>query len=150
MGERCTRRPSILTISRNDEPLCNHSIFLFFFHYSFPQKMERPSQHTANVSQMHGSGMHGVYSSSSQTSLTTSYITGQSYVQSQNYAHGPYNSTSNVRVYAHAGYNQPQSYGTMVQGYGGQPQATGYQQNHLKKGPVRNGDVLKRCRLQNA
>ncbi|KAG9434663.1 IQ motif and SEC7 domain-containing protein 1 isoform X1 [Apis mellifera carnica] len=114
--------------------------------------MERPSQHTANVSQMHGSGMHGVYSSSSQTSLTTSYITGQSYVQSQNYgAHGvPYNSTSNVRVYAHAGYNQPQSYGTMVQGYGGQPQATGYQQNHLKKGPVRNGDVLKRCRLQNA
>lgn len=112
--------------------------------------MERPSQHTVNVNQMHGSGMHGVYSSSSQTSLTTSYITGQSYVQSQNYAHGPYNSTSNVRVYAHAGYNQPQSYGTMVQGYGGQPQAAGYQQNHLKKGPVRNGDVLKRCRLQNA
>ncbi|CAK9823471.1 IQ motif and SEC7 domain-containing protein 1 [Anthophora retusa] len=116
----------------------------------FPQKMERPSQHAASVNQVHGSGMHGVYSSGSQTSLTTSYITGQSYVQSQNYGHGPYNSTSNVRVYAHAGYNQPQSYGTMVQGYGGQPQATGYQQNHLKKGPVRNGDVLKRCRLQTA
>ncbi|XP_017883217.1 IQ motif and SEC7 domain-containing protein 1 isoform X2 [Ceratina calcarata] len=116
----------------------------------FPQKMERPSQHAANVNQVHGSGMHGVYSSGSQTSLTTSYITGQSYVQNQNYGHGPYNSTSNVRVYAHAGYNQPQSYGTMVQGYGGQPQASGYQQNHLKKGPVRNGDVLKRCRLQTA
>ncbi|CAK9823470.1 IQ motif and SEC7 domain-containing protein 1 [Anthophora retusa] len=93
----------------------------------FPQKMERPSQHAASVNQVHGSGMHGVYSSGSQTSLTTSYITGQSYVQSQNYGHGPYNSTSNVRVYAHAGYNQPQSYGTMVQGYGGQPQATGYE-----------------------
>ncbi|KAK9302414.1 hypothetical protein QLX08_005646 [Tetragonisca angustula] len=116
----------------------------------FPQKMERSSQHAASVNQVHGGGMHGVYSSGSQTSLTTSYITGQSYVQNQNYAHGPYNSTPNVRVYAHAGYNQPQSYGTMVQGYGGQPQASGYQQNHLKKGPVRNGDVLKRCRLQNA
>lgn len=119
------------------------------FRYSFPSKMERPSQHISNVSQVHGSGMHGVYSSGSQTSLMASYITGQSYVQNQNYAHSPYNSSSNVRVYSHTGYNQPQSYGTMVQGYGGQPQ-TGYQQNHLKKGPVRNGDVLKRCRLQTA
>ncbi|XP_053985658.1 IQ motif and SEC7 domain-containing protein 2 isoform X4 [Hylaeus volcanicus] len=115
----------------------------------FPSKMERPSQHGQNVNQVHAAGMHGVYSSGSQTSLTTSYITGQSYIQNQNYAHAPYNSSSNVRVYSHTGYNQPQSYGTMVQGYGGQPQ-TGYQQNHLKKGPVRNGDVLKRCRLQTA
>ncbi|XP_012141416.1 brefeldin-resistant Arf-GEF family protein schizo isoform X7 [Megachile rotundata] len=146
-------------IGERDALLCEVSKFKFeremtdltrLLDDSFPQKMERPSQHAANVNQVHSSGMHGVYSSGSQTSLTTSYITGQSYVQNQNYAHGPYNSSSNVRVYAHAGYNQPQSYGTMVQGYGGQPQATGYQQNHLKKGPVRNGDVLKRCRLQTA
>ncbi|CAL7939059.1 unnamed protein product [Xylocopa violacea] len=130
--------------------VCFLNIFQRKCSYSFSQKMERPPQHAANVNQVHGSDMHGVYSSDSQTSLTTSYITGQSYVQSQNYAHGPYNTTSNFRVYAHAGYNQPQSYGTMVQGYGGQPQPAGYQQNHLKKGPVRNGDVLKRCRLQTA
>ncbi|XP_043529686.1 IQ motif and SEC7 domain-containing protein 1 isoform X4 [Frieseomelitta varia] len=146
-------------IGERDALLCEVSKFKFeremtdltrLLDDSFPQKMERPSQHAASVNQVHGGGMHGVYSSGSQTSLTTSYITGQSYVQNQNYAHGPYNSTPNVRVYAHAGYNQPQSYGTIVQGYGGQPQASGYQQNHLKKGPVRNGDVLKRCRLQNA
>ncbi|XP_031832091.1 brefeldin-resistant Arf-GEF family protein schizo isoform X2 [Nomia melanderi] len=115
----------------------------------FPSKMERPSQHSSNAGQVHSVGMHGVYSSGSQTSLTTSYITGQSYVQNQSYAHGPYTPSPSVRVYSHAGYSQPQSYGTMVQGYGGQPQPA-YQQNHLKKGPVRNGDVLKRCRLQTA
>ncbi|XP_076682118.1 brefeldin-resistant Arf-GEF family protein schizo isoform X7 [Andrena cerasifolii] len=145
-------------IGERDALLCEVSKFKFeremtdlkrLHDDSFPSKMERPSQHTSAVNQVHGAGMHGVYSSGSQTSLTASYITGQSYIQSQNYGHGPYNSSSNVRVYAHAGYNQPQSYGTMVQGYGGQPQ-TGYQQNHLKKGPVRNGDVLKRCRLQTA
>lgn len=38
MGERCTRCPSILTISRNDEPLCNHSIFLFFFFIAVSRK----------------------------------------------------------------------------------------------------------------
>lgn len=68
-------------------------------------------------------------------------------MQGQNYAHGSYPS-ANVQVYQHGGYSQPQSYGTMVQGYGGQPQSA-YQQNHHKKGTIRNGDVLKRCRLQN-
>ncbi|XP_078036661.1 brefeldin-resistant Arf-GEF family protein schizo isoform X3 [Augochlora pura] len=145
-------------IGERDALLCEVSKFKFeremtdlkrLHDDSFPSKMERPSQHGSNPSQVHSGGMHGVYSSGSQTSLTASYITGQSYIQSQNYGHGPYSSSSNVRVYSHAGYNQPQSYGTMVQGYGGQPQQ-GYQQNHLKKGPARNGDVLKRCRLQTA
>lgn len=110
------------------------------------------ASHSSTASQMHGNSMHGAYSSGSQTSLSTSYITGQSYMQGQNYAsHGPY-PTASVQVYPHnTAYSQPQSYGTMVQGYGGQPQsAAGYQQNHLKKGSVRNGDVLKRCRLQTA
>nr|XP_050855317.1 IQ motif and SEC7 domain-containing protein 1 isoform X6 [Vespula vulgaris] len=116
---------------------------------SFPQKMERPS-HSSNVNQMHGGGnVHGVYSSGSQTSLSTSYVTGQSYMQGQNYVHGAYSSPNVHTGYPHTSYSQPQSYGTMVQGYGGQPQM-GYQQNHLKKGTVRNGDVLKRCRLQTA
>ncbi|XP_066598246.1 IQ motif and SEC7 domain-containing protein 1 isoform X2 [Prorops nasuta] len=110
----------------------------------FPQKMER-SSHTSNVGQV--PRMHGVYSSGSQTSLSTSYVTGQSYIQNQNYTHGAY--PSNVQVYPHTAYSQPQSYGTMVQGYGGQPQPA-FQQNHMKKGTVRNGDVLKRCRLQTA
>ncbi|XP_033333040.1 brefeldin-resistant Arf-GEF family protein schizo isoform X8 [Megalopta genalis] len=145
-------------IGERDALLCEVSKFKFeremtdlkrLHDDSFPTKMERPSQHGSNPSQVHTAGMHGVYSSGSQTSLTTSYITGQSYIQSQNYGHGPYSSASNVRVYSHAGYNQPQSYGTMVQGYGGQPQQA-YQQNHLKKGAARNGDVLKRCRLQTA
>ncbi|XP_043498007.1 IQ motif and SEC7 domain-containing protein 1 isoform X3 [Polistes fuscatus] len=115
---------------------------------SFPQKMERPS-HSSNVNQMHGGNVHGVYSSGSQTSLSTSYVTGQSYMQGQNYAHGAYSSPNVHTGYPHTTYSQPQSYGTMVQGYGGQPQMA-YQQNHLKKGTVRNGDVLKRCRLQTA
>ncbi|XP_014481983.1 PREDICTED: IQ motif and SEC7 domain-containing protein 1 isoform X2 [Dinoponera quadriceps] len=118
---------------------------------SFPPKVERPMA-SHGTSQVHGNSMHGAYSSGSQTSLSTSYITGQSYMQGQNYAsHGPYPSAS-VQVYPHStAYSQPQSYGTMVQGFGGQPQsAAGYQQNHLKKGSVRNGDVLKRCRLQTA
>ncbi|XP_043675411.1 IQ motif and SEC7 domain-containing protein 1 isoform X6 [Vespula pensylvanica] len=124
--------------------LCNSSLLL-----GFPQKMERPS-HSSNVNQMHGGGnVHGVYSSGSQTSLSTSYVTGQSYMQGQNYVHGAYSSPNVHTGYPHTSYSQPQSYGTMVQGYGGQPQM-GYQQNHLKKGTVRNGDVLKRCRLQTA
>lgn len=105
------------------------------------------------ANQIHGNSMHGAYSSGSQTSLsTTSYITGQSYMQNQNYAHGPPYPAASVQVYSHnaTGYSQPQSYGTMVQGFGGQPQSAGYQQSHLKKGSVRNGDVLKRCRLQTA
>lgn len=122
---------------------------------SFPPKVERPlASHGTAASQVHGGGMHGAYSSGSQTSLSTSYITGQSYMQGQNYAssHGPYATASVQVAYPHnaAAYSQPQSYGTMVQGYGGQPQSAGYQQNHLKKGSVRNGDVLKRCRLQTA
>ncbi|XP_047355444.1 IQ motif and SEC7 domain-containing protein 1 isoform X6 [Vespa velutina] len=117
---------------------------------SFPQKMERPSSHSSNVNQMHGgANIHGIYSSGSQTSLSTSYVTGQSYMQGQNYVHGAYSSPNVHTGYPHTSYSQPQSYGTMVQGYGGQPQM-GYQQNHLKKGTVRNGDVLKRCRLQTA
>ncbi|XP_031832103.1 brefeldin-resistant Arf-GEF family protein schizo isoform X3 [Nomia melanderi] len=145
-------------IGERDALLCEVSKFKFeremtdlkrLHDDSFPSKMERPSQHSSNAGQVHSVGMHGVYSSGSQTSLTTSYITGQSYVQNQSYAHGPYTPSPSVRVYSHAGYSQPQSYGTMVQGYGGQPQPA-YQQNHLKKGPVRNGDVLKRCRLQTA
>ncbi|XP_032672706.1 IQ motif and SEC7 domain-containing protein 1 isoform X3 [Odontomachus brunneus] len=119
----------------------------------FPPKVERPmTSHSTAASQVHGNSMHTAYSSGSQTSLSTSYITGQSYMQGQNYAsHGPY-PTASVQVYPHnTAYSQPQSYGTMVQGFGGQPQsAAGYQQNHLKKGSVRNGDVLKRCRLQTA
>ncbi|XP_044016276.1 IQ motif and SEC7 domain-containing protein 1 isoform X3 [Aphidius gifuensis] len=132
--------------------------------YSFPQKMDRQS-HNTNLGQSHsgggGVGTHGAYSSGSQTSLSTSYITGHSYIQGQNYTtHSPYTS-QNLQVYQHqqhqqqhSGYNnQPQSYGTMVQGYGGQPQLN-YQQNHNnnnnKKGTIRNGDVHKRCRLQNA
>ncbi|XP_025159682.1 IQ motif and SEC7 domain-containing protein 1 isoform X3 [Harpegnathos saltator] len=121
----------------------------------FPPKVERPMASHSTTASQHGHGnsmQHGAYSSGSQTSLSTSYITGQSYMQGQSYAsHGPYPSAS-VQVYPHStAYSQPQSYGTMVQGYGGQPQsATGYQQNHLKKGSVRNGDVLKRCRLQTA
>ncbi|XP_011064908.1 PREDICTED: IQ motif and SEC7 domain-containing protein 1 isoform X5 [Acromyrmex echinatior] len=120
---------------------------------SFPSKVERPSHSSTAASQIHGNSMHGAYSSGSQTSLsTTSYITGQSYMQNQNYAHGPPYPAASVQVYSHnaTGYSQPQSYGTMVQGFGGQPQSAGYQQNHLKKGSVRNGDVLKRCRLQTA
>ncbi|XP_067205713.1 IQ motif and SEC7 domain-containing protein 1 isoform X5 [Linepithema humile] len=122
---------------------------------SFPTKVERPlASHSSSANQVHGNSMHGVYSTSgSQTSLsTTSYITGQSYMQNQNYAHGPPYSSAGVQMYPHGatGYSQPQSYGTMVQGYGGQPQSAGYQQSHLKKGSVRNGDVLKRCRLQTA
>ncbi|XP_018044989.1 PREDICTED: IQ motif and SEC7 domain-containing protein 1 isoform X6 [Atta colombica] len=120
---------------------------------SFPTKVERPSHSSTAASQIHGNSMHGAYSSGSQTSLsTTSYITGQSYMQNQNYAHGPPYPAASVQVYSHnaTGYSQPQSYGTMVQGFGGQPQSAGYQQNHLKKGSVRNGDVLKRCRLQTA
>ncbi|XP_018395210.1 PREDICTED: IQ motif and SEC7 domain-containing protein 1 isoform X2 [Cyphomyrmex costatus] len=119
---------------------------------SFPTKVERPSHSSTAASQIHGN-MHGAYSSGSQTSLsTTSYITGQSYMQNQNYAHGPPYPAAGVQVYSHnaTGYSQPQSYGTIVQAFGGQPQSAGYQQNHLKKGSVRNGDVLKRCRLQTA
>ncbi|XP_020285023.1 IQ motif and SEC7 domain-containing protein 1 isoform X3 [Pseudomyrmex gracilis] len=116
----------------------------------FSSKVERPLTSHNNANQIHGNSMHGAYSTSgSQTSLTTtSYITGQSYMQSQNYG-TPYPSAQH---YPHSttSYSQPQSYGTMVQGFGGQPQSAGYQQNHLKKGPVRNGDVLKRCRLQTA
>ncbi|XP_015188681.1 PREDICTED: IQ motif and SEC7 domain-containing protein 1 isoform X5 [Polistes dominula] len=123
--------------------LCNSSLLL-----GFPQKMERPS-HSSNVNQLHSGNVHGVYSSGSQTSLSTSYVTGQSYMQGQNYAHGAYSSPNVHTGYPHTTYSQPQSYGTMVQGYGGQPQMA-YQQNHLKKGTVRNGDVLKRCRLQTA
>lgn len=130
-------------------------IFCIFFLCSFPAKVERPlASHNSSANQVHGNGMHGVYSTSgSQTSLsTTSYITGQSYMQNQNYAHGPSYPSAGVQMYPHGatGYSQPQSYGTMVQGFGGQPQSAGYQQNHLKKGSVRNGDVLKRCRLQTA
>ncbi|XP_012280396.1 IQ motif and SEC7 domain-containing protein 1 isoform X2 [Orussus abietinus] len=111
----------------------------------FPQKMERPS-HTGSLGQVHGSGMqHGVYSSGSQATLSTSYITGQSYIQSQNYVHSSYPATS--QAYPH--YGQSQNYGTLGQGYNTQAQQ-GYQQAHHKKGPVRNGDVLKRCRLQTA
>ncbi|KAL0124196.1 hypothetical protein PUN28_006196 [Cardiocondyla obscurior] len=123
---------------------------------NFPTKVERPltSHSSTAANQIHGNNMHGMYSSSgSQTSLsTTSYITGQSYMQSQNYAHGPPYPAASVQVFSHnaTGYSQPQSYGTMVQGFGGQPQSSGYQQNHVKKGTVRNGDVLKRCRLQTA
>lgn len=120
---------------------------------SFPTKVERPLVSHGNSSQVHGNSMHGAYSSGSQTSLsTTSYITGQSYMQSQNYGASPYPSSS-VQIYpSHGatGYSQPQSYGTVVQGFGGQPQSAAYQQSHLKKGSVRNGDVLKRCRLQTA
>ncbi|XP_066598251.1 IQ motif and SEC7 domain-containing protein 1 isoform X5 [Prorops nasuta] len=140
-------------ISERDALLCEVSKFKFEREMtdlkrlqddSFPQKMER-SSHTSNVGQV--PRMHGVYSSGSQTSLSTSYVTGQSYIQNQNYTHGAY--PSNVQVYPHTAYSQPQSYGTMVQGYGGQPQPA-FQQNHMKKGTVRNGDVLKRCRLQTA
>lgn len=108
--------------------------------------MDRPS-HNTSLGQSHSVSTHGAYSSGSQTSLSASYITGPSYIQGQNYGHTPY-SSQNIQVYPHTGYNQPQSYGTMVQGYGGQPQSS-YQQSH-KKGSIRNGDVHKRCRLQNA
>ncbi|KAK0170448.1 hypothetical protein PV328_011010 [Microctonus aethiopoides] len=114
----------------------------------FPQKIDRPN-HNTSLGQAHGGSTHGVYSSGSQTSLSTSYITGQSYIQGQNYGHSPYPTQTMQVSYPHSGYNQPQSYGTMVQGYGGQPQS-GYQQTHHKKGTIRNGDVLKRCRLQAA
>ncbi|XP_015109486.1 IQ motif and SEC7 domain-containing protein 1 isoform X3 [Diachasma alloeum] len=111
----------------------------------FPQKMDRQN-HNVSLGQNHGGSTHGVYSSGSQTSLSTSYITGQSYIQGQNYA--AYPAAQTVQIYPHT-YNQPQSYGTMVQAYGGQPQS-GYQQAHHKKGTIRNGDVHKRCRLQTA
>ncbi|XP_011302705.1 IQ motif and SEC7 domain-containing protein 1 isoform X2 [Fopius arisanus] len=111
----------------------------------FPQKMDRPN-HNVSLGQNHGGSTHGVYSSGSQTSLSTSYITGQSYIQGQNYA--AYPAAQTVQIYPHT-YNPPQSYGTMVQAYGGQPQS-GYQQGHHKKGTMRNGDVHKRCRLQTA
>lgn len=121
-----------------------------FLCFSFPQKIDRPL-HNSTVNQIHGSSsgnVHGVYSSGNQSSMSTSYITGQSYMQNQNYGHGPY-PPSTVQVYSHTGLTQPQSYGTMVQGYGGQPQS-GFTQGHMKKGSVRNGDVHKRCRLQSA
>ncbi|XP_012265797.2 IQ motif and SEC7 domain-containing protein 1 isoform X2 [Athalia rosae] len=118
------------------------------FMHRFPQKMERPS-HSASLGQVHGASSHGMYSTGSQSALSTSYITGQSYIQGQNYIHTSYPTTT-AQAFPHGGYNsQPQSYGAMVQGYGGQPQSS-YQQPLHKKGSVRNGDVLKRCRLQNA
>lgn len=122
---------------------------------SFPTKVERPLVSHGNSNQVHhGNSMHGAYSSGSQTSLsTTSYITGQSYMQNQNYGASSYPS-ANMQIYPSHGstnYLQPQSYGTVVQGFGGQPQSAAYQQSQiLKKGSVRNGDVLKRCRLQTA
>ncbi|XP_015510178.1 IQ motif and SEC7 domain-containing protein 1 isoform X2 [Neodiprion lecontei] len=116
------------------------------FMHRFPQKMDRPS-HSASLGQVHGAGSHGMYSTGSQSALSTSYITGQSYIQGQNYIHTSY-PASTTQAFPHAGYPQPQSYGAMVQGYGGQPQSS-YQQPLHKKGSVRNGDVLKRCRLQN-
>ncbi|XP_034934125.1 IQ motif and SEC7 domain-containing protein 1 isoform X3 [Chelonus insularis] len=143
-------------IGERDALLCEVSKFKFELEMadlkrlhddSFPQKIDRPN-HNTSLGQNLGPSTHGVYSSGSQTSLSTSYITGQSYMQSQNYGHAPYPSQT-MQVYPHTGYNQPQSYGTMVQGYGGQPQS-GYQQAHHKKGSIRNGDVLKRCRLQTA
>ena len=77
-------------------------------------------------------------------------MTGQ-YMYSQNYAHTPYPGAG-LQQYPqhHAGYAQPQSYGPVVQGYGGQPAQSPYQQSCHKKPSVRNGDVMKRCRLQAA
>ncbi|XP_033219763.1 IQ motif and SEC7 domain-containing protein 1 isoform X2 [Belonocnema kinseyi] len=111
----------------------------------FPQKMERPTHHTS-LNQTHSGNVHNVYSSGNQTALSTSYITGQSYMQGQNYTLGPYPS-STVQVYPQSGYGQPQSYGAMVQGYGGQPQS-GFQQACHKKGSVRNGYELSQDLLE--
>jgi IQ motif/SEC7 domain-containing protein len=85
------------------------------------------------------------YSSPSQPALSSSYMTGQ-YMYSQNYAHGPY-----PQQYQQQGnYGQAQSYGPHVQAYGGQVIQSPYQQSCHKKSSMRNGDVMKRCRLQAA
>ncbi|XP_043485267.1 IQ motif and SEC7 domain-containing protein 1-like isoform X3 [Leptopilina heterotoma] len=111
----------------------------------FPQKMER-STHNTSLNQAHSGNVHNVYSSGNQTALSTSYITGQSYMQGQNYTLGPY-PPSTVQVYPHTNYGQPQSYGAIVQGYGGQPQS-GFQQACHKKGSIRNGYELSQDLLE--
>ncbi|XP_043485272.1 IQ motif and SEC7 domain-containing protein 1-like isoform X7 [Leptopilina heterotoma] len=113
--------------------------------FSFPQKMER-STHNTSLNQAHSGNVHNVYSSGNQTALSTSYITGQSYMQGQNYTLGPY-PPSTVQVYPHTNYGQPQSYGAIVQGYGGQPQS-GFQQACHKKGSIRNGYELSQDLLE--
>lgn len=113
------------------------------------------------------SGSGGVYTSGSQPTLSSSYMTGQ-YMYNQNYAHAPYAGPGVQPTYHnqqqqlqqqqqqqqqyHTNYgHQPQSYGQVVQGYGGQSGQNIYQQNSChKKSSVRNGDVMKRCRLQAA
>lgn len=100
-----------------------------------------------------GKGQAGVcgggFSSSGQPALSSSYMTGQ-YMYSQNYAHGPYPGAGLQQYQQHGNYAQLQSYGPMVQAYGGQAIQSPYQQTCHKKTSMRNGDVMKRCRLQAA
>ncbi|XP_014223054.2 IQ motif and SEC7 domain-containing protein 1 isoform X2 [Trichogramma pretiosum] len=135
----------------------------------FPQKMDRLGP---------GSKGSGLYSSTGQPALSSSYMTGQYMYSQSNYAHTPY---PGVQPQHHQQYVQhptsyvpssvvgasvaasvePQAYGVggggVVQAYGGPhhhhqqlgPQSP-YQQSCHKKSSVRNGDVTKRCRLQAA
>ncbi|XP_008216907.1 IQ motif and SEC7 domain-containing protein 1 isoform X3 [Nasonia vitripennis] len=113
--------------------------------YSFPQKMDRlgPSKGVGGGGSLYTSSS----SSQAQPALSSSYMTGQ-YMYSQNYAHAPYPGAG-IQQYPQQ-YSQPQSYGPVVQGYGGQSAQSAYQQTCHKKPSVRNGDVMKRCRLQAA
>ena len=105
-----------------------------------------------------------------QPALSSSYMTGQ-YMYSQNYGHTPYNPTPQYHYQQQHqlnNYVQPQSYGHIVQGYGGQILTSSghhhhhhhhHQQYHQQQQQYihqqhnknkRNGDVMKRCRLQAA
>lgn len=93
-----------------------------------------------------------------QPALSSSYMTGQ-YMYSQNYAQYPGPGAQYLHHHQHhqpqnyTTAHQPQSYGTVVQGYGGGQSSANsspaYNAHH-KKASVRNGDVMKRCRLQAA
>ncbi|XP_014217148.1 IQ motif and SEC7 domain-containing protein 1 isoform X2 [Copidosoma floridanum] len=125
----------------------------------FPQKMERLGPTSKGYAGVGGGGSGSIYASSQphhhnshhqhqhqqQPALSSSYMTGQ-YMYSQNYAHAPYAGPGVQPTYVQQQYtSQPQSYGPVVQGYGGQPGQACH-----KKSTVRNGDVMKRCRLQGA
>ncbi|CAB0041630.1 unnamed protein product [Trichogramma brassicae] len=145
-------------------------IFVSGFLVGFPQKMDRLGP---------GNKGSGLYSSTGQPALSSSYMTGQYMYSQSNYAHTPYPGVqpqhhqqyvqhptsyvpSSVVGASVAGAVEPQAYGGVggggvVQAYGGPhhhhqqlgPQSP-YQQSCHKKSSVRNGDVTKRCRLQAA
>ncbi|XP_058800519.1 IQ motif and SEC7 domain-containing protein 1 isoform X2 [Phymastichus coffea] len=140
-------------IQERDALLCDLSKFKFELEMadlkrlqddSFPQKMDRlgaPSKSSVGNGSIYSSGGGG-----GQPALSSSYMTGQ-YMYSQNYAQYP---GPGAQYLHQPSYAQPQSYGAVVQGYGGQTMASSAHAYPHKKASVRNGDVMKRCRLQAA